>query len=132
MPERTVNCDRCGQHAQQSFGEGGRGWYESFHCPSCGEAYESDGGPPTPDEFRQVILREEGEWVLEAPVVPPLMVLKALRKVLSLSLPEVQQLRNRLPGRVSRGTKYEMMRLLRTVEEEAGLSALVVRPIGGA
>ena len=130
MPQRTVKCHRCGQPAQQSFGEGGKGWHESFHCPACGEAYEADGGPPTPDEFRRIILQEEGEWILDAPTVPSLESLKALRAVLAISLSQVQQLRHRLPGEVTRGTRYEMTRLLNAVLRVAPTSNLVVRPLG--
>jgi len=131
MPQRTVQCNRCGRPAQQSFGESGKGWYESFHCPSCGQAYEADGGPPTPDEFRQIIVQEEGEWVLTALVKPSVETVKALRAVLSLSLLEVQQLRDRLPGEVRRGTKREMNRLLMDVQQSAPSSDLIVRPLGG-
>ena len=129
MPQRTVKCDRCGQPAQQSFGEGGKGWYESFRCPSCGQAYEADGGPPTPVEFRTAILQEDGEWVLDAPTGPSVELLSTLRAVLSLSLSEVQDLRNRLPGEVRRGTRFEMTQLLMDVQRVAASSDLVVRPV---
>jgi hypothetical protein len=104
------------------------GWWESFRCPSCGHAYGADGGPPTPDIFRQAILREQGEWVLDAPVVPTTGLLKELRSVLSLTFTETQSLRNRLPGHISQGTRYEMTQLLRKIEKRVPSCGLVVRP----
>lgn len=128
MPQRTVKCDRCGQAALSSFDDGGRGWQESFHCPSCGEAYEADGGPLALDDpHRQFILQEEGEWALHAVSIPTVKLLKALRASLSLSLAELQQLRKRLPGEIRRGTKNEMTRLLKSVQHGAPQSNLSLR-----
>src|SRR5438477_11427783 len=104
--QRTVACDRCGEPASQAFGEGGRGWYESFHCPSCGQAFEADGFTPAPEEFRRVIIAQEGEWKLEATAPLSLALLKALREEFSLSLGEAQQLKARMPGALRRGTRY--------------------------
>ncbi len=129
--QRTVACDRCGQPASQAFGEGGRGWYESFHCPSCGQAYESDGGTPAPEEFRRVIMAQQGEWALEATAPASIRLLKALRKEFSLSLEEAQQLKQRMPGELRRGTRYEMERLLRALNPSAELGTLLVRRTAG-
>ena len=43
----SVNCAR-----HQSRVGSGLGWWHLFHCPSCGQTFEADGGPPTPDESR--------------------------------------------------------------------------------
>lgn len=129
--QRTVPCDRCGRPATQAFGEGGRGWYESFDCPSCGEAYEADGGSPTPDEFRRAIIAEEGEWAIEATTSLSPALLRSLRQVFSLSLAEAQELKRRMPGELRRGTRYEMEKLLHELEPSADAGTLLVRRLGG-
>lgn len=129
MPEKAVTCDRRGNPAVLGFGEGHFGWWESFHCPSCGRTYEADGHPPTPDEYRQIILREQGEWLLDATAPATIELLKALRVVLSLSLTETQHVRNRLPGQISQGTRYEMNRILEAVNKCAPSSGLIVRQL---
>jgi hypothetical protein len=129
MPEKIVTCDECGQPAVLSFGEGGFGWWESLSCPSCGNAYEADGHPPTPDDYRQVILREQGPWTLDAPLPATMELLRALRAVLSLSLSATQELRNRLPGEIRHGTRFEMNQILDAVQRQMGPSGLIVRPL---
>ena len=129
--ERTVACDRCGEPASQAFGEGGRGWYESFHCTSCGQAYEADGFTPAPEEFRRAIIAQEGEWGLEAIAPPSIALLKALREEFSLSVREAQELKRRMPGELRRGTRYEMEKLLRTLERAAEPGTLLVRRTAG-
>jgi hypothetical protein len=128
MPEKIVKCDRCGEPAELGFGEGGFGWWPSLYCPSCGRSCEADGGPPTPDEYRQIILQQEGEWSLVSPVPATVELLKTLRAVLSLSLPETQALRNRLPGTIAQSTQYEMNQLLKAVNRHVASPGLVVRP----
>ena len=88
------------------------GWYESFHCESCGQSYEADGRSTAPEEFRQAIIAEEGEWALEAAAPPPLALLNALREEFSLTLGQAQELKNRMPGELRRGTRYEVEKLL--------------------
>ena len=122
MITRTVNCDRCGQPATQSFGEVGRGWFESFRCSACGNAYEADGGSPAPEEFRRAIIAEEGEWILEMIAEPTVSLLKALREQLSLSLRKVHELKERMPAEVRRGTRHEVNTLLRALEKSAAVS----------
>jgi hypothetical protein len=129
--KRTVACDRCGQPATQAFGEGGRGWYESFDCPSCGQAYEADGFAPAPEEFRREIIAHEGEWALEVTASPTTTLLKALRKALSLSLGEAKELKRRMPGELRRGTRYEMETLLQVLEQTATPGTLLVRRASG-
>jgi hypothetical protein len=129
--QRTVTCDRCGQPASQAFGEGGRGWYESFHCPSCGRAYEADGFTPAPEEFRRAMIAEEGEWALDVTAPPSLMLLKAMRQEFSLSLGEAQELKGRLPGELRRGTRYEMEKLVQSLERFAGRGTLLARRTAG-
>ena len=129
MPEKIVTCIDCGEPAVLSFGEGGFGWWESLSCPSCGQTYEADGHPPTPDEYRQIILREQGLWTLDAPSPPTMELLKAIRAVLSLSLPATQELRTRLPGQISHGTRFEMNQILVAVQQQIGPSGLIVRQL---
>ena len=125
--ERTVPCGDCGKPAKLFFGEGGRGWYESFHCPACDSTYEADGGTPMPEEYRQAVIAQEGEWALEATAVPSVALLKALREVLPLSLAETLELKHRMPGEVRRGTRYEMEKLLLSLGPSAGPGTLLVR-----
>jgi hypothetical protein len=90
-----------------------------------------DGGAPTPEEFRQVILREEGEWALCAVTLPSTELLKSMRKVLSLTLADVVELRGHLPGEIRRGTRSEMEWLAYAMEGRTR-EVLVVSPTGGA
>lgn len=129
--ERTVRCDQCGRPARLWFGEGGRGWYESFHCPSCGNCYEADGGTPAPEEYRQAIIAADGEWALEATAPPSIPLLKALREALSLSLDEARDMKRRLPGELRRGTRYEMEKLLAALRTSAAPGTLLVRRASG-
>jgi hypothetical protein len=129
MPQSMARCDQCGQPVEQSFGEGGLGWHASLYCPSCGNRQAADGHLPMPAEFRQIILQDQGEWVLEATMVPSVEMLKVLREVLHLSLSEVQQLRVQLPGEVARGTKYEMTQFLISVQAQ-DTCGLVIRLSG--
>ena len=125
--QRTIPCDRCGQAARQAFGEGGRGWYESFHCPSCGQAYEADGLTPAPEEFRREIIAREGEWVLEATATPSVALLKVLREEFALSLDEAQAMKKQMPGELRRGTRYEVEKLLEVLQQSAQPGTLLVR-----
>jgi hypothetical protein len=125
---RTVACGRCGEPATQIFGEaGGKGWYESLHCPSCGESYEADGGSPTPEEFRRAIMAEEGEWALDATAPLTVVLLKALRAEFGLSLAQAQELKKGMPGELRRGTRHEMENMLHVLQPSAEPGTLVVR-----
>lgn len=86
-----------------------------LHCPACGQEYTADGLAPAPDAFRRLILAEEGEWALGATTRLSIALLKAVRDTLSLSLGEAQELKQRMPGELRRGTRYEMEQLLRTL-----------------
>jgi hypothetical protein len=129
--QRTVACDRCGKPASQTFGEGGMGWYESFHYESCGRSYEADGRSPAPEEFRRAIIAQEGEWALEVTAPLPLVLLKALREEFSLTLAQAQELKHRLPGELRRGTRYEMEKLLQVLQPAAERGTLRVRRKAG-
>jgi hypothetical protein len=101
-----------------------------LHCPACGQEYTADGLAPAPDEFRRLILAEEGEWALNATTRLSVGVLLAVRETLSLSLSQVQELKGRMPGELRRGTRHEMEQLLRILEQSAGPGTLLVRLSG--
>jgi hypothetical protein len=101
----------------------------SFRCPSCGSAYEADGGGETPQDIRAAVLTEEGEWELHVPDpgAPKICIAKTLRQELSLSLTQSAALIRNLPGVVATGTEAEMQWLAQRVHAESGYRAEVWR-----
>lgn len=90
--ELTKTCPGCGQacvvHAGEVWSDWRRelAWFRSFACERCGGRSEEDGdGFPEP-ELRDALLREHGRWAIEVIGPSPVVVAKALRKVLGLSL----------------------------------------------
>lgn len=130
-------CPDCGAAIDMSVGQyvynNELSWYGAYRCGRCGNAVEIDGDANTPEDVRQAILREEGTWELVVSETGQrrLLVLKVLRGVFSLSLADVAQLRNHLPGAISTGTHAEMLWLQSLLAAE-GLKEVTVRRVHGA
>ena len=84
-----------------------------------------------PDRARadRMIIAQEGEWALYVAARPSTVFFKAVRSRLNLSLGEIQALRDRLPGELRRGTRYEMERLMSELEPSADQGVLAVRRV---
>ncbi len=110
-------CQSCERQITASVGQetidGRILWYESYSCPYCGYRLEVDGKDDTPDDIREAILAEEGEWALDVLETGPqaILALKVLRDALGLSLNEAKEVKDKMPGIVAVGTQAEMERL---------------------
>lgn len=120
MPTIEYLCPNCGARITANFAErifpGKLTWYRSMSCVTC-KAYaeEMDGLGPLPDDLREIVLAEEGEWTLSIVDLRKdrVLALKALKQVLGLSASEIIQLKSHLPAKVAVGTKTEMRFLQR-------------------
>ena len=108
MPSISVNCDQCGVLATLNFGQGGMGWFESFHCESCGCRWESDGPLPMPEPYRKAIIAEEGQWLLELVQPASPQLLNRVRNALQLSLEQLLELKRSVPVTLLVGTRFEI------------------------
>ncbi|WP_084536279.1 hypothetical protein [Nocardia yamanashiensis] len=109
----------CGAPADATVVEvltGGRHeWDLHGTCPSCeNEWYECDFGPP-PASIRAAILAANGPTVLDlvGRSATPAAVMRALRQVRSLSLPQARAMADDLLRTGLRGTLVEMESLAR-------------------
>lgn len=112
-----AECPNCGRETEVTVGERFHGgelmWFKSYSCSICGYQESFDDEGPAPSHIRIAILAAEGTWGLSVPMPDreASRVLKALRSALDLSVVEISQLRQRLPGIVATGTRGEMERL---------------------
>jgi DNA-directed RNA polymerase subunit RPC12/RpoP len=117
MAKLEVRCDHCGKDilmdVNQTMAYGDQlVWNGSYLCSYCGSQIEVDGGEDIPEDVRNAILAQQGEWALNVTetsrIVP---ILKVLREALHLSLGMIAQCKERMPGIVATGTRAEMERL---------------------
>lgn len=132
----TRCCTQCGRSAESTVSQALDGhrlvWSESFCCPDCNCATESDG-IGTPDAcIREAILRHEGlfGWYVTGSSKSILSALSLVRNVLGLTVPEVAEVRRYLPGLFAVGTKTEM-KWLATLSESSGIESSI-RPAEAA
>ena len=118
-------CDECQKTVIASIGQtvinSQLRWYLSYECPSCNSAIEMDDVGFPPDEVRQNILAEEGEWDLilkETELKNKAKLSKLIRQALNLSLQEVLQRLKNLPI-ITSGTRTEMQWLKQILAEES-------------
>jgi len=129
------SCQSCGKPLNVTVGQemidGRIVWYESYDCPYCGSRTEVDGKDDTPDEIRNALLAEEGEWGLNISENGPqaIQAIKTLREALGLSLSEAQAAKKKIPGIVATGTRAEMERL-RYLLSSSNIQSLVMK-VGG-
>ncbi|WP_405484564.1 hypothetical protein [Nocardia sp. NBC_00511] len=115
----TKDCVTCGIPADATVVEvltGGRHeWDLHGTCQNCGsEWYECDFGPP-PSGVRAAILAANGTRVLDlaAGSTTPVTVMRVLRQVRALSLPQARAMADDLARIGLRGTLVEMESLAR-------------------
>ena len=85
-------------------------WYKSFQCSFCSSALEIDGIGFPPEEIRQLIIKDEGEYKLVVNSVKlknKVKLLKIIHQILPLSLKQLLTLKKTFPNMVS-GTNIEM------------------------
>ena len=125
-------CQTCGGAVERHLSQAVDGysgelwWHAEYACPQCGtRIIACDTGIP-PERVRQAILADRGMWQLTISEAGSgrLLLLKVLREILSLSLAEVAELRDRLPGTVMVGTYTEML-WLHTLLSPLGLQSVV-------
>jgi hypothetical protein len=123
-------CPECGAAITvcvgQSIVQGRLVWSQGHCCATCGHAVEADGYGEPPADVVQALIAEEGRWELLIGSIAPSVshVLAALRKALSLNLSQAAELKNRLPGPVTDGTKVHMAWLAHLLKLE-GIDATV-------
>lgn len=65
MAKIKIKCE-CGNEIDGIVGqvlyENELRWYMSYNCEKCGRVVELDDNDKTPEEIRDVIIKEEGEW----------------------------------------------------------------------
>lgn len=107
-------------------------WYISYSCPFCGSSMEFDGIGYSPEEIRQEILKDEGEWeiIIENFNQQKQNITKSLRKILELSALELHQKLKTLrenPSILYSGTQSEM-EWLYTYLKSDGIESIVLQP----
>ena len=129
MTTLAFTCPDCGEAGEKRIGQDPSPrrveWFGSFACARCGAVYEEDGWGELPSGWREALIAQEGEWELRVQPVRTGIVLKVLRAALGLTLVELGQLKERLPGAPCVGTRAEMEHL-RLRLAEAGETAKVV------
>ena len=102
-------------------------WHQSYRCPNCGMAIEEDDIGSPPDELRQLILEQEGSWCLQIAEIgdSAIIAAKILRKLMNLSLPDIANVKKKIPGEVTIGTQVEMEWLVKNLRAE-GIQAFIL------
>jgi hypothetical protein len=116
-------CEKCNQNINiqvaQSIYNRKLVWSVSYICPHCGNQIEEDGNGYPPKNIRELILEIEGEWNLNITNIDSkaiITLMKTLRESLNLSLPEVLKIKEKIPGCIMTGTKFELDRLIQILE----------------
>lgn len=104
-------CPDCNKQANVKLGQVGRrdslAWFRSWNCKNCGFNLE-EGGDEIPNEFREILITEEGSWALIiSEALKGASAFKTLKDVIGLSLQDVAKLRKDESGCVYIGTKAE-------------------------
>ena len=127
LPE---TCPDCGQAVDYYVGEhnncGSLVWHSSLTCLHCGCGLEADDHGKPPEEVRNAILAQDGEWALNVEIADAEKVKLAyvLRSHLNLEIKEALQILKNHPGTILTGTKTEM-ECLQTLLERSGFNASV-------
>lgn len=134
MADLEHQCDRCQKKVKASFGQATIDsrlrWYLSYSCNHCSSTVEMDDLGFPPDEIRQKIIDEEGEWILKIGVEKlknKAKLLKILRKALDISIQEVSK-RYKNYSNIISGTKTEMQWLKQLLENE-GIEASIDKKV---
>ncbi len=86
-------------------------WYESTSCPLCGYAVEADAGGFMPEDYRKLIIEEEGLWQVSVDSAgnKSIALAKMLRQILGLDLKEAMGISKKIPTAIFTGTQSEML-----------------------
>lgn len=112
-----IKCNRCGNKMICNFGESISGyslkWYASYICDNCKNSMEVDGDNRLPDEFRDIVLREEGLYGLKVDFGGKdlVKVLSILRRYENLSFDTIMEIKKLAPGIIYNGTRKEIRRI---------------------
>lgn len=116
-------CRDCGRVTDWHIGEavinGELLWHAAYRCEHCGGMLEMDGRDELPPDFREAVLRQDGEWSLTVPSADShvkVAALQALREALGITLAEAKVYLGLMPGVVRTGTRGEMVFLQRRLE----------------
>ena len=132
MARISGQCQDCGSevtiYTNQHIWDRQLVWWEEYACQQCGCAIQVDGDGYPPEENRQAILAEEGEWSLAIAETGKgrILATKILRQAMDLSLAEAMKLKNIMPGTVASGTKVDIERL-RIILASEGLQAAAIQ-----
>ncbi|AFY56835.1 hypothetical protein Riv7116_4414 [Rivularia sp. PCC 7116] len=123
-------CDECKKKinisVQQTVMNQRLRWSISYICPFCSSMIESDDIGFPPDDIRQLILAEEGEYQLfiKQPELNKVKAVKVLRDALEISITEASNILKLFPKPIVNGTKIEIFYLQKLLECE-GIEAEV-------
>lgn len=100
-------------------------WYMSYKCEKCGRVVELDDNDKTPEEIRDVIIKEEGEWKII------LKNLKDLTKVVYIlkkdyDFEDIKIFKERIRNGLITGTKSEMMKIKKSLSNK-GIECILVK-----
>lgn len=120
----SYHCDNCGNilvvRVGQYLIDNKIGWNASFTCPACKLWIEEDGVEEMPQEYRDIVIQNEGTWRLEIDdskgKIPS--ILKILRKHFGLSMEEVINVKENISVILMTGTRTEMRRLQHLLQIE--------------
>jgi large subunit ribosomal protein L7/L12 len=106
-------------------------WYISYDCPFCSSAIHIDDVNVPPENIRQKILIEEGEWeiVIETWEKQQQHIIKCLRQIFEVSTTELYQKFKELkvkPGAIYSGTKVEIDWLYSSLQM-SGVESIIVQ-----
>jgi hypothetical protein len=106
---------------------GGITWSESFRCAGCGCEIEGDGSGRLPANLHAIHIWQEGLWGVQiANAKDRVLVFKAMRVVLDLSLAEVRDLIQDSVDLLTIGTRAEA-HFIKDILKDDAVDAEVVR-----
>ncbi len=124
LPTIKIKCDNCGKDIYFHYGQVINcdmelAWAGGYLCQFCGESIEVDG-ETIPIEYREAILRNEGNWSLSLHISDNMVMkaIKIIRKAMELSMEETKYLKSNIPGTILKGTKVEMQRIQLLLHKE--------------
>ena len=113
MAEIQRKCDSCQQNKSVSIGQGfdyNLFWHESHRCNFCGFAMEMDDRGFPPEDIRQIIIQQEGEYYLKVDdscLKFKVASVKIIRSALFLPMSKTKKLLQQFPI-LATGTKIEI------------------------
>jgi len=118
MPVIKKKCPDCEGESEFWFGDrafdGRLSWASSEYCKSCHYSVEADDEGMLPDNLRDIELRQKGTWavIFENYELNIAKTLKLIRDCLGLTVSDLKNIKNSLPGPIFPGTRAEAERFL--------------------